>query len=97
MLRYSPRCSRIFSRTAGGDALGSIVQLRGRQQTSIAVQPLARRRAAISCASAPQAMISVPCAFATHPLRRLRRLGGALGARAIRLFAVSTAIAASRQ
>src|SRR5215469_4158485 len=80
MLRYLPRWARIFSRTAGAMRSGRLCSSGGRQQTSMAVQPFARRRAAISCASAPQAMISVPQVVFTHPLRCPQALsGGARG------------------
>src|SRR6516162_5565265 len=69
------------SRTAGAMRSGRLWSSAGRQRTSKALQPLARRSAAISRASAPQAMMSVTGrAFTCQP--SWESSGGACGARA---------------
>src|SRR6516162_11934873 len=67
------------SRTAGAMRSGRLWSSAGRQRTSKALQPLARCRAAISRASAPQAMIKVTGRALT--LESRERSGGARGAR----------------
>src|SRR5512134_1534999 len=74
MSAYSPRCARIFSRTAPAIRSGRLCSSGGRQTTSIVVQPLARRSAAISWASAPQAMISFLAGVSTAAAIRSARV-----------------------
>src|SRR5271169_438305 len=57
---YCSRDARISSRTAPGIFSGRLCSSAGRQRTLSSSQRLARRSAVISCANAPQAMISSP-------------------------------------
>ena len=78
------------------DALRAIVQFRG-QAPHVEMRPVVRRRnAAISRASAPQAITSTEgaVAHARQPVTRATRIARRM---AISALAVSTAIAASRQ